>query len=250
MEKIKLIPIMLENMDSIIGSRILDGIKNELSEKAYQRECVCPHYLRSLSRALAYIRERQTCLSRLASGKLKLAMSSTHFKSAVVDEFIFDDEDQRNLILEYLIDRDAYFAGMEIVFSAEKNINLNTVSVDLPGGFIGRQTIFVILENIILESVEYNSRLQYGKIIFNIKIEEYDGDFLLRIWDNLGVGDKAIKHITKWLRDPIRQIPKRIREMRIAASLLEGELSADVFEGNLRYSFPLKNSRLLKLKKK
>lgn len=206
--------------------RYRDESDSSISEVFNKHKFEIP-FLRGLGTFLTYLQERQDFIASIATDSIP-SFTTVNFKDFVIDNLTKDKKAQRhgsesrkelNILLKYIAKSED--ADIEITFnghslntdnplSAENDtMNLYDYSVDLPGGILGRQAIYSILENIIRNSAKHGKR-DDSKLIINISIEDSpdsefkDEFYVVKISDNNNLeGDSLIEELNGFLKEEL-----------------------------------------------
>lgn len=176
---------------------IKDGFENSKSEG---------NYLLGLGRLVNYIQERQDFIATIA-GDSPPAYATVNFKDFIFDEINYDVKAKRhsendmkahtNLLLEYIARSEQVnrmkisilFNGNDIIEEDDKELAfLRKIKFALPGGILGRQAFFAILENIIRNSAKHGGKSKdKGELRLNIRVDEdesYKDYWRVTVFDN------------------------------------------------------------------
>ncbi len=132
-------------------------------------------FLKGLGTFFTYIQERQDFIAALSSG-YKPSFSSVNFKSFIIDNFLRDLQSKRhsgnniakkedNILLKFIVKSE----GKNVVFTLNDNLldtnkaldvdnDIHKFSIDIPGGTLGRQAFYSILENLIRNAAKHGNK--------------------------------------------------------------------------------------------
>ncbi len=150
-------------------------------------------FLKGLGTFFTYIQERQDFIAALSSG-YKPSFSSVNFKSFIVDNFLRDLQAKRhsgnniakkedNILLKFIVKSE----GKNVVFTLNKKLldanealdvddDIHKFSIDIPGGTLGRQAFYSILENLIRNAAKHGNK-DSKELKLDIRISDlYDSD--------------------------------------------------------------------------
>lgn len=247
-----------------------DSIKDELRNSKNDG-----NYLLGLGRLVNYVQERQDFIATIA-GDSPPAYATVNFKDFIFDEINYDVKAKRhsedgmkahtNLLLEYIARSEQLnrmkisilFNGNSIEDEESDELkDLRKIKFALPGGILGRQAFFAILENIIRNSAKHGGKSKdNGELRLNIKVdkdedvdEKYRDYRQVTIFDNnqtidiLGYEfkEKHQKRIDGDIIDKtdgtLIQADKGLKEMKICAGWLR-KIDSTEFEN---FDFDNKN---------
>lgn len=248
--------IMARNMSHNLGSHILSYVKNDLLDANKLNEKINPSaeggrkYLTGLGKLINYIQERQDFIATITS-ELIPTLVPVYFKDFIFDEINHDWKAERhnkqsiprttNLLLEYIAKSEEL--NRETLSINYNGLRLNTPNPGkdeerilnelrdkqllLPGGILGRQAIFSILENVIRNTVKHAKR-NNKNIDINITIEDHKEDFykICIVQQNCIAPDiddlqgKINSRIINDVTGSINPWNKGLKEMKISAAWL------------------------------
>lgn len=252
-------------------------------------------FLVGLGQFIGYLQERQDYIATIASGYVP-SFSPVNFKDAVYDELNPDKRFERhhqsdaenhnrpqNILLSYIAKSeklsriesdggqthdillgfksgDAVFWGTTEVKNDPALSSLRRFNLALPGGIVGRQAIFSIVENIIRNAAKHNNVEGNLELVFEcIDGKEFEKDpeqfagsitdanlrkqyaqstdipdlLILSITDNLPCEGATIEKLKEALAQPYvgkdEHANRGIKEIRISATWLRGEEDESVF---------------------
>ncbi len=220
-------------------------------------------FLLGLGRFINYIQERQDFIATIATDYIPY-YSTINCKDFIYDELNYDYKIERHKeknkykVENILLDRIAYSEGFDrekiaINFrkfnGLDKNHqdleSLREINFDLPGGIIGRQAIFSIIENIIRNTAKHGKRNK-SSLTFTIDITEPTISSNSNFWeftvtDNNENGIEALPKLLHALNEPfvdemtarLIESNKGIKEMRISASWLRNESVTNKIDSSL-----------------
>lgn len=208
-------------------------------------------FLKGMGRFFTYLQERQDFIATIATDHIPF-FTTINFKEFVYDEFVHDDKLHRhnkgkenikqetNILLSFIaksenLDRkdieiriDDYNPKDEI----PANAKFRNYEVDLPGGLVGRQAIFSILENIIRNAAKHSHKQSDGLTLsINFVDDEVHRDlYRLEIIDNKPLTKETLRNIKENLEDDfldpvtlqLKETNKGLKEMRISSAWLRG----------------------------
>lgn len=197
-------------LHNIIPSNLEDiNIKTITDKIAANKDVELP-FLVGLGRFINYLQERQDYIATVATNYIP-ARSTISFKDFIYDELKPDLRYERhkrnnsssdngwqpkNLLLDYIAYSEGYSKSdaIEIKFgefdghnpldvTAETDFQaLRKFNVAVPGGVIGRQAIFSIVENIIRNAAKHSEHRPDGKLVLQLSLvdaeKDFTGDFL------------------------------------------------------------------------
>lgn len=183
----------LESVNSILGEGTLlelvkaasvDELKNKVDDKSVVdgKEF---YFLVGLGRFINYLQERQDYIATIATDYIPYK-STVNFKDVIYDELKPELKSQRhkddcsidgkhaaNLLLDYIAYSEGFHSSNRIeLWYNEFNgtgkpqdvpDELRNFNVDLPGGTLGRQAFFSIMENIIRNTAKHESSGMSGR---------------------------------------------------------------------------------------
>lgn len=160
---------------------IQEKLKEELGAKLPEKQ-----FLLGLGRFLAYLQERQDFIATVATNYIPYN-TSINFKDAIFDELKPELRAKRhdgitstsNLLLDYIARSEGFNSSDDIIiqfkgedgnlFDGNEDVpsDLRNFNVALPGGYLGRQAFFSIMENIIRNTAKHNGKkAKDGKLRF------------------------------------------------------------------------------------
>lgn len=208
----------LQSVSKIVGSNVLHNIIpgnlsdiNEIQKKVEANTEIELPFLVGLGRFINYLQERQDYIATVATDYIP-AKSAISFKDFIYDELKPDLRYKRhhpngktddagwqpgNLLLDYIAYSEGYRTSDDIVirFGAFDGRNpigttantdfqkLRKFNIAVPGGVIGRQAIFSIVENIIRNAAKHSEHRSDGKLVLEMSlvtaedIEKWGKDF-------------------------------------------------------------------------
>lgn len=207
----------LQSVSKIINNDVLHNIITgsqlnieELQKKLQNSANIELPFLVGLGRFINYLQERQDYIATVATNYIP-ARSTISFKDFIYDELKPDLRYERhkknnsssdngwqpkNLLLDYIAYSEGYSKSdaIEIKFgefdghnpqdvTAETDFQaLRKFNVAVPGGVIGRQAIFSIVENIIRNAAKHSEHRTDGKLVLQLSLvdaeKDFTGDFL------------------------------------------------------------------------
>ena len=179
----------------------VDELKKQWNDQHYETEMP---FLVGLGRFINYLQERQDFIATVATNYIPYS-TIINFKDAIYDELKPDlraerhrgDESMKgrypdNLLLQYIAKSEGFESSAEIELLFHKfdgtgtpqNVpeNLRTFNIALPGGNLGRQAFFSIMENIIRNTAKHDKNKAIGgrlKFQFKRLEEAYTIDNIL-----------------------------------------------------------------------
>ena len=238
-------------------------------------------FLKGLGRFLTYLQERQDFIATIATTNIP-SFISANFKDFIIDNFVPDKKADRhdrqshglkkekNILLDFLVKSEN--TSVEIKYNGQylnqsENISDDSrnFEVDIPGGVLGRQAFYSILENIIRNAAKHGDRNMSQTLEIDIRVSsECDPSFyeIMIIDNNSNSGqnkDKINKMLEEDLIDELFRLDenhKGIKEIKISSAWLVGKSITDIsdvteiiqainFEGQLAFKFWLYKSRKL-----
>lgn len=202
----------LQSVSKIINNDVLHNIITgsqlnieELQEKLQNSANIELPFLVGLGRFINYLQERQDYIATVATNYIP-ARSTISFKDFIYDELKPDLRYERhkkdnsssdngwqpkNLLLDYIAYSEGYSKSdaIEIKFgefdghdpqdvAAETDFQaLRKFNVAVPGGVIGRQAIFSIVENIIRNAAKHSEHRSNGKLVLQLSLVDAEKDF-------------------------------------------------------------------------
>ena len=177
----------LASVSDIVRTHVLDDLCTlpDLKQLQLYTESVEMPFLVGLSRFLNYLQERQDYIATISTDYIP-ALSTISFKDFIYDELKPDLRYERhhevsdpkgrkpkNLLLDYIAYSEGYKdskaielcfgdffgknpAGVNKVRQQKSFADLRKLEVALPGGIIGRQALFSIIENIIRNAAKHS----------------------------------------------------------------------------------------------
>ena len=207
----------LQSVSKIINNDVLHNIITgsqlnieELQKKLQNSANIELPFLVGLGRFINYLQERQDYIATVATNYIP-ARSTISFKDFIYDELKPDLRYERhkrddsssdngwqpkNLLLDYIAYSEGYSKSdaIEIKFGEFDGHNplddtakgdfqaLRKFNVAVPGGVIGRQAIFSIVENIIRNAAKHSEHRTDGKLVLQLSLvdaeKDFTGDFL------------------------------------------------------------------------
>ncbi len=192
--KIKAEKVLTDLFDSYKTPYSCDHFSN-FCDSSKENDVELP-FLVGLGRFLNYIQERQDYIATLATNYIP-ASSQVNFKEFIYDELKIDLKSRRhpevkgvtakNLLLDYIAYSEGYVGSdaIELRFGdfdgrdAKKSESLGFLrkfEISIPGGVIGRQAIFSILENIIRNAAKHGVKRDDGKLVIQMDIVDDIGE--------------------------------------------------------------------------
>lgn len=297
-------------MKQSLGS-VEDMLKNGVLMYAHQKDEKLDYeipYLVGVGRFLSYLQERQDYIATVSTDYIPYP-SVVNFKDAIYDELNPDYRFQRhtewaghkpaNILLENIAKSEGLSRrtlnnekqtenNIIIQYGKFDGLNQDDANADynrlrqwnfsLPGGIMGRQAVFSIVENVIRNAAKHGSR---GKgenlsVVFEIidplvdtesvkeeyKKEDLRGLYIVKLTTSDSITDKNLKTIKDAIKDSLiedngqlKQSNKGIKEMLISAAWLRNIkiedygpeqiekkapiLEANMVDGKLQYVFCL-----------
>ena len=202
----------LQSVSKIINNDVLHNIITgsqlnieELQEKLQNSANIELPFLVGLGRFINYLQERQDYIATVATNYIP-ARSTISFKDFIYDELKPDLRYERhkkdnsssdngwqpkNLLLDYIAYSEGYSKSddIEIKFGEFDGHNpqddtakgdfqaLRKFNVAVPGGVIGRQAIFSIVENIIRNAAKHSEHRTNGKLVLQLSLVDAENDF-------------------------------------------------------------------------
>lgn len=207
----------LQSVSKIINNDVLHNIITgsqlnieDLQKKLQNSANIELPFLVGLGRFINYLQERQDYIATVATNYIP-ARSTISFKDFIYDELKPDLRYERhkrddsssdngwqpkNLLLDYIAYSEGYSKSdaIEIKFgefdghnpldvTAETDFQaLRKFNVAVPGGVIGRQAIFSIVENIIRNAAKHSEHCPDDKLVLQLSLvdaeKDFTGDFL------------------------------------------------------------------------
>ena len=207
----------LQSVSKIVNNNVLHNIipgnsediniKTITDKIAANKDVELP-FLVGLGRFINYLQERQDYIATVATNYIP-ARSTISFKDFIYDELKPDLRYERhhkkddpnsssdngwqpkNLLLDYIAYSEGYSKSdaIEIKFgefdghdpqdvAAETDFQaLRKFNVAVPGGVIGRQAIFSIVENIIRNAAKHSEHRSNGKLVLQLSLVDAEKDF-------------------------------------------------------------------------
>lgn len=186
----------LQSVSKIVDSDVLHNILpgnisdlQEIQKQIAEKKGIELPFLVGLGRFINYLQERQDYIATVATDYIP-ANSTISFKDFIYDELKPDLRYKRhhpegsssdagwqpeNLLLDYIAYSEGYdnsnkiqisFEGFDGMNSAENHDfdKLRKFNIAVPGGVIGRQAVFSIMENIIRNAAKHSMRRDDNKI--------------------------------------------------------------------------------------
>jgi len=238
-------------------------------------------FLKGIGTFMAYLQERQDFIAAVATDYVP-SFTTVNFKDFVIDNFTKDKKalrhsgqtkQEENILLKYIaksedVDVEIKFQGEYLGDKIGFNSDGKTVYdfyLDMPGGILGRQAFYSILENIIRNAAKHSKRIdERTSLELNIKIQDptidscyesatqgnlnawKDKYYWVTIIDNCISSDIIADNINKSLQKPLIdenfkliEDSKGIKEIMISALWLCGSSVSDLEkpEDRLKYVF-------------
>ena len=204
----------LQSVSKIVNNNVLHNIipgnsediniKTITDKIAANKDVELP-FLVGLGRFINYLQERQDYIATVATNYIP-ARSTISFKDFIYDELKPDLRYERhkkdnsssdngwqpkNLLLDYIAYSEGYSKSdaIEIKFGEFDGHNplddtakgdfqaLRKFNVAVPGGVIGRQAIFSIVENIIRNAAKHSEHRTDGKLVLQLSLVDAENDF-------------------------------------------------------------------------
>ena len=204
----------LQSVSKIVNNNVLHNIipgnlediniKTITDKIAANKDVELP-FLVGLGRFINYLQERQDYIATVATNYIP-ARSTISFKDFIYDELKPDLRHKRhhpsgdgtdagwqpsNLLLDYIAYSEGYSKSdaIEIKFGEFDGLNshdasakddfqaLRKFNVAVPGGVIGRQAIFSIVENIIRNAAKHSEHRPDGKLALQLSLVDAEKDF-------------------------------------------------------------------------
>lgn len=202
----------LQSVSKIVGSNVLHNIIpgnlsdiNEIQKKVEANTEIELPFLVGLGRFINYLQERQDYIATIATNYIP-ANSTISFKDFIFDELKPDLRYERhhpagsendagwqpgNLLLDYIAYSEGYRKSDDIVIhygefdgrtpqnDSQAHLDfkdLRMFNIAVPGGVIGRQAIFSIIENILRNAAKHSGRRSDGKLALGMSLLK-DSDF-------------------------------------------------------------------------
>lgn len=202
----------LQSVSKIVNNDVLHNIIpgsianiDEIQKKIKDNTDVELPFLVGLGRFINYLQERQDYIATVATNYIP-ARSTISFKDFIYDELKPDLRHKRhhpsgdgtdagwqpsNLLLDYIAYSEGYSKSdaIEIKFGEFDGLNshdasakddfqaLRKFNVAVPGGVIGRQAIFSIVENIIRNAAKHSEHRPDGKLVLQLSLIDAEKDF-------------------------------------------------------------------------
>jgi hypothetical protein len=205
-------------------------------------------FLKGIGTFLGYLQERQDFIAAISNDYFP-SFSNQNFKDFIIDNFTKDKKalrhkpqtpQEENILLKYLAKSENL--QVEILFQGEdlsqtiKNQQLYTYIVDIPGGILGRQAFFAILENIIRNSAKHGDiKDKNTPLKININIEDDSEFFKIKIHDYLESKEEVVNYINRSLKKELidenfklNEDNKGIKEILISSLFLRGYKISDI----------------------
>ena len=195
-------------LENLIKAKKTDEIANKIAEHGNEMP-----FLVGLGRFLNYLQERQDFIATVATNHIPYS-TLVNFKDAIYDELKPDIRAKRhqkdtstigrypaNLLLDYIAKSEGFGSSSRIELKFGDNfsggetpedvpVSLREFNISLPGGNLGRQAVFSVMENIIRNTSKHDGREALdGKLIFQFdkipaeNINSIDG-YSLRLGEN------------------------------------------------------------------
>lgn len=226
-------------------------------------------FILGLSRFINYLQERQDFIATISTDYIPY-FSTISFKDFIYDELNYDYKIRRhkeknkykveNILLDHIARSENYHRDDIQIFFRQFNgltkghpdlKKLRKFNLDLPGGIIGRQAIFSIIENILRNAAKHGKLIDNHKLKLTLDIQNpaklvegkykeiEDSEYWeFSITDNNHNGTRALPKILKGLAEPytdpttgkLMESNKGLKEMRISAAWLRNENVAEINE--------------------
>ena len=220
-------------------------------------------FLKGVGRFLTYLQERQDFIATIASS-YHPSMVSVNFKDFIVDNFMPDKRAERhgselkrekNILLQYLtksegISVEVYLNGKSLSSKSNINDSLRNIEVDVPGGVLGRQAFYSILENIVRNAAKHGKSNDGESLILNIEITDLGETYYkVKIIDNNEGSGKYYQLIDKMLDEDLIdnqhkliEHHKGLKEIKISALWLVGVSLVDLQKEKRKDFIKIENS--------
>lgn len=185
-------------LQELVKSQSIKELKKKIESKIALGEYIEMPFLVGLGRFLNYLQERQDFIATVATNYIPYS-TTINFKDAIYDELKPDkraerhsnDQDTKgkkaaNLLLDYIAMSEGFaqsdnislrFGNDDGTFfdgsGAPEDVptTLREFNISVPGGNLGRQAFFSIMENIIRNTAKHDgSKAQDGKLLFQFDI--------------------------------------------------------------------------------
>lgn len=183
----------------LVNSKSIDEIQNKLNEITTPGEITIDDnhkelpFLVGLGRFINYLQERQDYIATIATDYIPYN-SVVNFKDSIYDELKPELRSKRhngdawgkkasNLLLDYIAYSEGFTSEKIVLefprdneteyFNGEEDVpvKLRKFNVALPGGTLGRQAFFSIMENIIRNTSKHDgSKVRDGKLVFRFDV--------------------------------------------------------------------------------
>lgn len=187
-------------LKELINSHSIDEMKKKIESKIALGDEIEMPFLVGLGRFLNYLQERQDFIATVATNYIPYS-TIINFKDTIYDELKPEKRYERhksaetkgkkpaNLLLDYIAYSEGFTSSDDIElwfgkdFFGEGNPNivpksLREFNVAMPGGNMGRQAFFSIMENIIRNTAKHDgSMAKDGKLKFQFDIINKDEPF-------------------------------------------------------------------------
>lgn len=222
------VSVIANNISHNLGSHALSYIKNDLPQKVKDET-----YINNTAKFIGYLQERQEFISMFTMG-VSPFYSSLNFKHFIEERF-----NKNKILLDYLAKSEGYDSEHIKIEFNYKEINYENFEVNLPGGHLGTQAFFSILEQKI-RNIAKHQKIVGNKIVLDIEIEDQGGEFYeITIADSSGIAkEENFKNVENSLNsDFLRNIEtsqkmgKGMQEMLIMAAWLRGVTPAQLVVG-------------------
>ena len=258
---------------SILYKKEITSGKYELSPIIDKRFEV--PFLRGLGSFLTYLQERQDFIASVATDSIP-SYTTVNFKNFVIDNLLKDKKairhgkesrKEKNILLDFIaksentvveITFNGHSLNNTIPLSKENDAtDLYSFMVDLPGGVLGRQAIYSILENLIRNAAKHGFKNEETdkelKIDISIEVsKEYPDYFTVRVTDNIPLEpnnhvDELLQgYLTEDLIDHSHKLiddHKGLKEILISALWLCGANVADINNADRKKYIEVRKSK-------
>ncbi len=245
-----------EDIKVSFGEDPLTGISKSIVNKS---KFELP-FLRGIGTFLTYLQERQDFIASIATDSIP-SFTTVNFKDFIVDNLLRDKKasrhrdntrQERNILLNYIAKSEntdivITFNGTSLdeSISVQGRNDLYKIMVDIPGGILGRQAFYSIVENIIRNSAKHSTVNQEKKELkLDISIEKsgYNTEYYgVTICDNQKISKTTKKKLQCYLLNDqlidnetykLNDDHKGIKEILISALWLTGKNIMDVKDEN------------------
>ena len=206
-------------------------------------------FLKGVGRFLTYLQERQDFIATIASS-YHPSMVSVNFKDFIIDNFMADKRAERhgselkrekNILLQYLtksegISVEIFLNGKSLSSKTNINDTLRNIEIDVPGGVLGRQAFYSILENIVRNAAKHGKSTDGETLILNVEIHSLDEKYYeVIITDNNTLSGKHAAYVDSMLDEELIdeqhkliEHHKGLKEIKISALWLVGVSLNDI----------------------